>query len=153
MPEIMVIADTSCLIALTNIGEIGLLKDLYGEVYITEEIAREFDEQIPEWIKIENVKNQKYQQLLNLLLDAGEASAIALALENEQTLLILDDLKGRKEADKMGLKSTGTLGLLVKAKSTGLIHEIKPLVERLKAKGFRFSAIIEKEILTRCNEE
>ncbi len=153
MPEIVVIADTSCLIALTNIGQMALLKELYETVYITEEIAREFGEEIPEWIKIEKVKNQKYQQLLNRLLDIGEASAIALALENDNSLLILDDLKGRKEAEKLGLKATGTLGVLVKAKNQGVIPTIKPVIEGLKTNGFRISDAIENEILIRCNEK
>ena len=47
-----VITDTSCLIALSNIGETSLLRELYGAVYITEEIALEFNEEIPERIKM-----------------------------------------------------------------------------------------------------
>jgi predicted nucleic acid-binding protein len=66
MPNITVIADTSCLIALSKIEAIELLKELYEEVFITEEIAFEFGEKLPEWIKIDNVKNKKYQQLLDL---------------------------------------------------------------------------------------
>ena len=104
MPNITVIADTSCLIALSKIEAIELLKELYEEVYITKEIALEFGESLPEWVRIENVKNKKYQQLLDLYLDLGEASAIALALEKVDVLLILDDLKGRKEAEKLGFR-------------------------------------------------
>ena len=86
MPNIIVIADTSCLIALSKIEAIELLKELYEEVYITEEIALEFGESLPGWVRIENVKNKKYQQLLDLYLDLGEASAIALALEKVDVL-------------------------------------------------------------------
>jgi len=152
MPNITVIADTSCLIALSKIEGIELLKELYQEVYITEEIAFEFGETLPEWIRIENVKNKKYQQLLDLYLDLGEASAIALALEKVEVLLILDDLKGRKEAEKLGFRITGTLGILFKAKKEGLITELKPYIEKLKAVGFRLSSKIEEEILRKSNE-
>ena len=62
MPNITVIADTSCLIALSKMEAIELLKELYEEVYITKEIALEFGESLPEWVRIENVKNKKYQQ-------------------------------------------------------------------------------------------
>ncbi len=55
MPNTTVIADTSCLIALSKIEGIELLKELYQEVYITEEIALEFGETLPEWIRIESV--------------------------------------------------------------------------------------------------
>jgi predicted nucleic acid-binding protein len=152
MPNITVIADTSCLIALSKIEGIELLKELYQEVNITEEIAFEFGETLPEWIRIESVKNKKYQQLLDLYLDLGEASAIALALEKVEVLLILDDLKGRKEAEKLGFRITGTLGILFKAKKEGLITELKPYIEKLKAVGFRLSSKIEEEILRKSNE-
>ena len=152
MPSIIVIADTSCLIALSKIEAIELLKELYEEIYITEEIALEFGESLPEWIIIENVKNKTYQQLLDIYLDLGEASAIALALEKVDVLLILDDLKGRKEAAKLGFRITGTLGILFKAKKVGLIPELKFYIEKLKAAGFRLSSKIENEILRRSNE-
>jgi predicted nucleic acid-binding protein len=152
MPNIIVIADTSCLIALSKIEAIELLKELYEEVYITEEIALEFGESLPEWVRIENVKNKKYQQLLDLYLDLGEASAIALALEKIDVLLILDDLKGRKEAEKLGFRITGTLGILFKAKRVGLITELKSYIEKLKAVGFRLSSKIEEDILRKSNE-
>lgn len=152
MPDIAVIADTSCLIALSKIEAIELLKELYEEVFITEEIALEFGENLPAWITIENVKNKKYQQLLELHLDIGEASAIALGLEKVDVLLILDDLKGRKEAEKLGFRITGTLGILFKAKKQGLIAELKTYVEKLKVAGFRLSSKIEEDILRKSNE-
>jgi predicted nucleic acid-binding protein len=152
MPNIIVIPDTSCLIALSKIEAIELLKELYEEVYIAKEIALEFGEKIPDWIKIEKVKNKKYQQLLDLYLDLGEASAIALALEKVDVLLILDDLKGRKEAERLGFRITGTLGVLFKAKKVGLINELKSYIEELKVVGFRLSPEIEEDILRKSNE-
>lgn len=153
MPERIVIADTSCLIALTNIEAINILKELYQEVFITEEILDEFGESVPEWIKIKKVKNEKYKKLLDQVLDPGEASAIALALDCDNVLLVLDDLKGRKEAEKLGFKITGTLGVLFKAKQLGIICELKAYLEKLKNVGFRISEKIEIEILKRSNEK
>jgi len=153
MPERIVIADTSCLIALTNIEAINILKELYQEIFITEEILDEFGESVPEWIKIEKVKNEKYKKLLDQVLDPGEASAIALALDCDNVLLVLDDLKGRKEAEKLGFKITGTLGVLFKAKQLGIISELKVYIEKLKNVGFRISEKIETEILKRSNEK
>lgn len=152
MHEIIVIADTSCLIALSKIEAIDLLEKLYQEVYITEEIAKEFGDKLPNWIKIERVRNQRYQQLLDLYLDPGEASAIAFALDLKNVLLILDDLKGRKEAERLGLTFTGTLGILFKAKKQGFVEELKPFIENLKIVGFRISKNIEDEILKRSGE-
>ena len=152
MPDIIVIADTSCLIVLKKIEALNLLKELYEEVYITEEIALEYGDSLPDWIIIKNVKNKKYQQLLHLILDLGEASAIALSLEMDNVLLILDDLKGRKEAERLGCRITGTLGVLFKAKNVGLINELKTYIEKLKSVGFRISDKIVEEILRRSNE-
>lgn len=152
MPEKIVIADTSCLIALTNIEAINVLKELYQEIFITEEISNEFGDHVPNWMKIEKVKNNNYKKILDQILDPGEASAIALALDFDNVLLILDDLKGRKEAEKLGFKITGTLGVLFKAKQLGIINELKVYLEKLKNVGFRISENIEREILKKSNE-
>lgn len=81
MPEAIVIADTSCLIVLTRVNALPVLRSLYGQIYITEEVASEFGESLPEWINVEPVKDKRYYQILSALLDPGEASAIALVLE------------------------------------------------------------------------
>jgi predicted nucleic acid-binding protein len=67
-------------------------------------------------------------------------------------LLILDDLKGRKEAERLGFRITGTLGVLFKAKKVGLINELKSYIEELKVVGFRLSPEIEEDILRKSNE-
>ncbi len=112
----IVIADTSCLILFHKIGELDLLRQVYDSVSITPEVAAEFSEEVPDWIAIESVKDKKYQEFLTTQVDLGEASAIALAMEMESPLLLLDDLKARKLASKLNLKFTGTLGIIHKAK-------------------------------------
>jgi predicted nucleic acid-binding protein len=106
MPEIIVIADTSCLIALSRIDALGLLCRLYRRVVVTEDIRDEYEEPLPVWIEVAPVEDVKYQRLLEVFLDKGESSAIALAVTLENALLILDDLKGRKEAKRLGFKIT-----------------------------------------------
>src|ERR1700743_2461463 len=107
----IVIADTSCFILLDNIGELELLKSLFGHVITTTVIAEEFGAPLPEWVRIRAVKNTNLQSTLEL--DAGEASAIALALESEPSLLIIDDNKGRKAAQRLNLNITGSLGVFL----------------------------------------
>lgn len=80
MPKI-VISDTSCLIVLTNIGEFELLHKVYGEVVTTVDAAQEYGELLPDWVRIEDVKDKRYQKVLEIEIDKGEASAIALAIE------------------------------------------------------------------------
>src|SRR5674476_1468798 len=99
----IVIADTSCLILFHKIGEFDILRKVYDSVTATPEVAQEFQEILPDWILIENVKDKKYQEFLETQIDWGEASAIALAKEKEHPLLLLDDLKARKLATKLNL--------------------------------------------------
>lgn len=85
-------------------------------------------------------------------MDKGEASAIALALEVEKALLILDDFKARVLADKLQLNYTGTLGIILKAKEIGVFKTIRPIFEKIQKTNFRFSEKILKEILKEANE-
>lgn len=112
----MIISDTSCLILFHKIGELDLLQKVYESIVTTPEVAQEFLEKLPEWIRVESVKDKKYQEFLETQVDWGEASAIALAKETESPLLLLDDLKARKLASKLNLRFTGTLGIIHKAK-------------------------------------
>jgi predicted nucleic acid-binding protein len=85
-------------------------------------------------------------------LDEGEASAIALAYEFEKTLLILDDLKGRREALRLGFQITGTLGVLSKARSKGIIPFLRPYLDKLIAADFRISPEVLEELLIKSGE-
>ncbi|MEO8233206.1 MAG: DUF3368 domain-containing protein [Ignavibacteriota bacterium] len=151
MPDI-VIADTSCLIVLNKIDQLDLLKDLYQSVLTTQDIQNEFGEFLPSWIEIKVLKDKTRQLILELQIDKGESSAIALALEINHSTLIIDDFKARKIAEQLGLKITGTLGVLLKAKQQGLIKLVLPFVEQLKLNGFRISDELESEIKSLSNE-
>lgn len=74
-------------------------------------------------------------KVLELELDAGEASAIALALKIPNSTLILDESKGRKAAKRLGLKVTGTVGIILKAKNQGVIQSGKEILEAFKKHG------------------
>ena len=119
MPK-TIISDTSCFIILNNIGELDLLQRVYGIIITTPEIADEFGEQFPSWVDIRSAPNGYYQQILELQIDKGEASAIALAIEIPDCVIILDDNKTRKVAENLGLEITGTLGVIIKAQLNGV---------------------------------
>ena len=151
MPKI-VISDTSTLILFHKIDEFILLQKVYGELITTPEIAEEFGEELPDWIKIQSVSDKKYQDFLETQIDYGEASAIALATEYDDVLLILDDLKARKLATRLKFKITGTLGVINRAKQMSLIDKVKPLIDKLLLTDFRIADNIIKEILKLNNE-
>lgn len=151
MPKI-VISDTSTLILFHKIDELNLLHKVYEELITTPEIAEEFGERLPDWIKIQTVSDKKYQEFLETQIDYGEASAIALATEYEDVLLLLDDLKARKLATRLKFKITGTLGVIHKAKQMAIIDNVKSLIDKLLLTDFRIADNIIEEILKLNNE-
>ena len=151
MPK-AIVSDTSCFIILTNIGELELLHKVYGEIVTTPEIVAEFGEPLPEWVEIAEVKDKYRQRLLELQIDKGESSAIALALETPDSVVILDDYKARKIAERLGVTFTGTIGVIIKAKLNGIIPSVKPIIEKIKQTDFRLSAEIETQALKEADE-
>lgn len=147
MSREIIIADASCLIVLQNIRELSLLQKLFGEVLITAEVKKEFGLDLPEWIKIKAVQNETQKNSLSLILDKGEASSIALCLETDDSLLIIDEKKGRRIAQELKIKITGTLGIISRAKEKGLIDSIENLLEKLDKAEFRISPNLKLEIL------
>jgi predicted nucleic acid-binding protein len=98
------------------------------------------------------VTDKYRQRLLELQIDKGESSAIALALETPNSVVILDDYKARKIAERLGITFTGTIGVIIKAKLKGIIPSVKPLLEKIKQTDFRLSAEIELQALKEANE-
>ena len=155
MPSVkpsLVITDASCLIILNNIGYLELLPQLFDIVITTPEIAREYGEAVPEWLKVIAVTNHSLEDELALIVDPGEASAIALAHEIEIDYLVTDDLQARKLAVKLGLTIIGTLGILLKAKQKGLIELLKPVLEQIVKTNFRTTAVLIENVLRDAGE-
>lgn len=147
-----IIADTSCFIILTKIGALELLHQVYGQVVTTPDIAVEYGEPLPEWVAVVAVNDQTRQQLLEMQIDKGESSAIALALETPDCTIILDDYKARKIAERLGLNLTGTIGVIIKAKLRGVIPSVKPLLDQIKQTNFRLSPELESLALKAAGE-
>ena len=151
-PDQFIISDTSCLIALERIDKLEILKDLFSKVFITNEVAIEFGNTLPQWIVVRTVKNLNKQNELSKLVDIGEASSIALALEIPQATLVIDERKGRKIAKELNLKIIGTLKVLLKAKENGVISSVQEIIDQLEENEFRFSQAIVTSLLKQANE-
>ena len=130
MPEV-VISDSSCLIALTNAGHLGLLHQVYGSIFTTPEVVEEYGLAVPEWIQVRSPRDRTMIERFSEQVDAGEASAIALAVEIEGSVLILDDWTARRLAADLALPHTGTVGVLLKAKALGVVPLIAPILNDL----------------------
>lgn len=146
MPEI--ISNTSCLIVLDNIDMIYILKELYETITISKEVAEEYGKELPEWVSVKSVYDKKSVRILSSFVDLGEASTIALCIEIENSIMILDDMKARKLAKKLDMKFTGTIGVLIKAGELGIIDDCMIVISRLKECGFRVPPEIEKLLLS-----
>lgn len=147
----VIISDTSCLIVLSKINRLSILENLFTEIIITPEVAHEFGEQTPDWISIKPTIDKVRVQILELELDKGEASAIALGLETENCLLLIDEKKGRKKASDLGLKILGTLGVLIKARERNIVQSLRTEIEKLEEIGFRMSNSLITNILKKYN--
>ena len=151
MPPV-IIADASCLILLEKIGALELLPQLFGRIIVTDIVAAEYGLPLPEWVAVQTVQDASKLQLLALTLDRGEASAIALALEQTECLLLMDERRGRQVALRLQLPVVGTLGILLRAKSSGFIGAIKPLLDEIGATNFRLSEHLIQLVLKQAGE-
>ncbi|HPZ07066.1 MAG TPA: DUF3368 domain-containing protein, partial [Candidatus Eremiobacteraeota bacterium] len=134
--KMTVICNSTVIISLSSIGYIDILQKLYEEIIIAQEVYNELKkgqdkpgsdiEQI-EWIKVKSISEPKLKEYLGINLDKGEAETIALGEEIKSDLLLLDDYWGRKFAEYRNLKISGTLGVIIRAKSEGIIEQVKPL--------------------------
>jgi len=163
---VIVISDTSAITNLAAIQHLQLLCQLYNQVTIPEAVYRELTEidppvpgtlevQAAPWLEVRQVINRKAIERLQIeaRLDLGESEAIALALELNADLLLIDERRGRAEADRLGVRITGLLGILVEAKQKNLIVAVKPLMDALiTTSDFRVSSALYNQILDIVDE-
>lgn len=162
----IVISDTSAITNLAAIQHLQLLPQLYERVIIPEAVYHELTDIVPpvpgtlevqsaSWLEVRQVVNREIvgHLLDEVRLDPGESEAIALALELSADLLLIDERRGRAEADRLGLRITGLLGILIEAKHQNLIVAVKPLIDALiTTSEFRISATLYNRILEMADE-
>lgn len=106
-----------------------------------------------EWIKVTAPTNLQKVQTLQINLDEGEAQAIALALEINCDLLLMDERIGTNIARQEGLRTVGLIGVLIKAKEEKIIEEVREILNDLKnVAGFWLGKKLEKKILEELGE-
>ena len=144
MPTKPAIINNSPLVFLWMLNLLPLLRELYTDVWIPEEVQAEFlrSDTIARrstlnnapWIRTVSLTDPQGTSAYGSL-DQGEASVLALAKEHDAHLVIIDEKKARAEAKRIGLPVKGTVGVLLEAKQKGLIDAIKPLLEALRDDG------------------
>jgi uncharacterized protein len=154
-----IVSNASPLIALIRIGQLDLLRQLYSEIIIPEAVWHEVvvegaDQPGAEvvssasWIVRRTVTNRPLVHGLQQELDAGEAEAIALAVEIDDALLLMDERLGRDTARHFDIRYTGVVGVLVEAKHKGFVQAIQPHLDALRnLAGFRVSETLYRRVL------
>ncbi len=160
----IVVSDASPIIGLSAIGQLSLLSKIYGKILIPEQVYNEIiapDSDLPgkieiqssSWFTVMSAENSVLVQALKIELDSGEAEAIALAVEQQADLLLIDERRGRQVARRFDLKVVGLIGVLAEAKVKGHIKTVAPLLERLQMDaGFRLSDALVKRVLQEIGE-
>lgn len=162
MPNTLVIVNTSPLLYLHQVGCLELLQQLYGTITAPPAVPQELEigklqgVDVPainsiEWIQIRPVASAAIIPAVTDL-GQGEAEVIALGLENPGSLLIFDDSLARRIADLYSLKYTGTLGVLVKAKQSGYLSAVAPVITLLRSKGMWLTDKIISDVLKLSGE-
>lgn len=141
----MIISNSTPLINFSAIQRLNILKQLFKKIYIPLAVQKELlidGRDYPTAQAIKNADfilaqpvqpdNKRLIDALKLNLDEGEAEVIALALERNANLVILDEIAGRNTAESYNIPFTGSIGCLIEAKNRGIILEIKPLLDRMQ---------------------
>ncbi|MCA1784394.1 MAG: DUF3368 domain-containing protein [Desulfobacteraceae bacterium] len=155
----VVISNSSPIIHLAKIGRLNLLERLYSRILVPEKVYLECTDTVhyhkeveliaqSAWIERQLIEDDRLFNLLYAEIDAGEAEALVLALEQKADLLLLDDQEARSMARKLGLPVTGTLGVLLKAKNEGMINSFAEDLQKLQRSGFWLSQNLVNTLLS-----
>ena len=162
MPEALVIVNISPLLYLYQVNCLELLQQLYSTITVPPAVLQELETGKLQGVDVPEVNSIEWIQIRSVVsaaiipavidLGQGEAEVLALGLENLDSLLIFDDSLARRIADLYGLKYTGTLGVLVKAKQSGYLSAVAPVINMLRSKGMWLTDKIINDVLRLSGE-
>jgi predicted nucleic acid-binding protein len=161
----VIISDSSPLILLARIGLLSLVKELFQEIIIPQEVYQEVviqgesrpgsrEAKEASWIKVERVLNLELIEAFHHHgLSRKDAAVIALAQEKQADAVLMDEQRGRAICRETGLEVIGTGGLLVRAKEKGLIPNIRSPLDGLIRQGFRLTPELYETFLEEAGED
>ena len=143
-----IIADSTCLIGLSRIGQLDLIQKLFQRITIAQAVwdevvvnglGRPGSQEVAQadWIDVQKPIDRLAVEALRLSLGPGESESMVLAKEISAQLIILDDSKARLAAQQLGLTVAGTAALIYRAEELQLIASASALIQQLQAVGFR----------------
>ena len=156
----IVVSDSSPLIALSSVDRLDLMQSLFDTIIIPVAVRDEVmvtaaknAMKLPPFIRVEPVAAELPVRFLKMNLHPGESESIALALERGAHGIILDDKQAREIAAELGIKVIGTLGLLILAKRKGFLAEVRPIMAQIIERvNFRIAPSVLNRALTLMGE-
>lgn len=157
------VSNSTPLIHLAKLNQLALLPAFFGKIMIPQAVFNEcvtagegYEDAAliaeADWLTVKTVTNTHLVTSLKAELDQGEAEAIALALEQHATVLLLDDSEARDKARLYGITHTGTIGILLKAKKAGQLVILKDALDALQATGFWLNPHLYQRLLQEAGE-
>ena len=160
----IIVSDTSAIGNLVIVNHLWLLQTIYGTVLIPDVVAQELSNATNseiqavlslDWLETRAISDLSMANALQRdhNLDAGEAHAIVLALEQQADELLMDERRGRQTATRLGIPIIGILGILLLAKQRQLIPRIQPILDNLiERASFRVSPALYNQVLLQAQE-
>ena len=158
MPDRIVIVNSTPIISLREIGLLDVLEKLYKTITIPEAVRKEVTVRNPkslvgyDWIHVQQITNKTAKETFSSALHDGEVEVMLLAKEIGANLVIIDDGLARKHAKYLGLKITGTIGVLLRAKQDGIIKDLRPYLNEMIRYGFYVSENVYQEVVRLAGE-
>lgn len=156
----LAVSDTTPLRYLIAIGQERLQEQLFGQVFMPPAVhveltdartparVRQWMSAPPRWLQqraVETAKEVKFTTTLH----AGERETILLAEQLRAGIVLIDEHYGRDVALRCGLPVSGTLGVIERAETTGILPDLTGTIQGLKAGGFYIAESLEREIVAR----
>jgi len=157
----LVVADTSALVALAACNALSLLDQLFQEVRVPPAVLRECTvpgkpeaERLEAYLK-DKVTNVDLGEFIIAVagLGQGELEAMALYKRLHANRLLVDDQRARRVASVNGIEVVGSLGILLLAKDSGILQEIRPALATIEAAGVHYSEQLVREALRLAGEQ
>jgi hypothetical protein len=160
-----VVSNSTPLIGLASIGRFNLLYEFFGEISIAQAV---YDETVThghevggakkevssaKWIRVHQVKDRFAVEILLEELDLGESETIVLAREISAYYVLMDERKGRRMLDRLGMPKIGTVGILLRAKKEGVIKSLRSELDKLQKYGFSLDRAILEEVVKEAGEQ
>ena len=158
----IVVADASPIICLSRIGRLDLLREVFTEILVPDEVRDEVEAGLDgaailrshSWIESRPVHDRNRLVALAKEMDIGESAAIVLSIEPRAERLLMDERRGRAVAEREGLTVIGVAGVLLREKALGIVPRIGPILDDLVSRArLRLAPEVVTRALALADEE